>query len=312
MRREVWKSGNTEVAVAIFDNPTQVDHSAVIRLTERLHRDFCAVLLRGLHIDSADKFSELLTCSPEPLLDYRHGNSPRSAVTSGVYTSTEYPAEYNITLHNEMSYAATWPDRLFFCCLVPAQAGGETPVCDASQVLRALSEPVRERFTSTGLLYQQNLHDGVGPGKSWQQTYDTRDPAELESYLRAEDVGFEWLPDGTLRTYQRRPATRQHPRRLFDVWFNQAEQWHPSCLPPSEAQALRDIVDSDDELPLSVTFGDGSPIPESDLAEVRRVAEANAVDIRWERGDVLVVDNVAAMHGRRAYSGDRRVLVAMS
>jgi len=279
---------------------------------DQLQIDYCAVLLRGIGIDTVDKFQDFLACSPNPRLDYRHGNSPRSAVGDGIYTSTEYPPEYEITLHNELSYAARWPHRLSFCCLVPARVGGETPICDAGEMLRALSEPVRERFLSRGLLYRQNLHGGFGPGKSWQQTYNTDDQAEVEAYLRTEDVRYKWLPDGSLRTYQLRPASRRHSTRLTEVWFNQAEQWHPSCLPLPEAEALREIVENDEELPLSVVFGDGSPISDADLAEVRRVAETNAFDVPWERGDVLVVDNMAAMHGRRPYEGDRQVLVAMS
>jgi len=36
------------------------------------------------------------------------------------------------------------------------------------------------------------------------------------------------------------------------------------------------------------------------------------VDVDWRTGDVLLVDNVLLAHGRRPFTGDRRVLVAMS
>ncbi|MGW3046215.1 TauD/TfdA family dioxygenase [Kitasatospora sp. NPDC001159] len=39
---------------------------------------------------------------------------------------------------------------------------------------------------------------------------------------------------------------------------------------------------------------------------------ALAVDVDWRQGGVLVIDNVAAAHGRRAFTGSCRVLVAMS
>ena len=35
-------------------------------------------------------------------LAYVHGNSPRTKVGRHVYTSTEYPQEYTISMHNEM------------------------------------------------------------------------------------------------------------------------------------------------------------------------------------------------------------------
>ena len=31
---------------------------------------------------------------------------------AGVYTSTEYPPEFFISLHNELSYSTRWPSRL--------------------------------------------------------------------------------------------------------------------------------------------------------------------------------------------------------
>lgn len=274
--------------------------------------DSFAVYVRGLGITDANQFRRLLDEAGIDAMDYRQGNSPRLFVAEGVYTSTEYPPAYEISLHNEMSYATTWPSMLYFCCLVPPSNGGATHLADAAQVLRSIEPGTRERFIQRGVRYQQNLHSGSGLGKSWQETYGKDGPAALESYLRAAAIEFEWRPDGTLRTWQIRQATRVHPVRGVEVWFNQAEQWHVSGLPAAEADALREIFDSDDEFPLSATFGDGSPIPLADLQQVRAAALANAVDVPWCAGDLLVVDNMAAMHGRRAYSGARRVLVAMS
>ena len=34
--------------------------------------------------------------------------------------------------------------------------------------------------------------------------------------------------------------------------------------------------------------------------------------ISWERGDVAVIDNMLASHGRTPFDGERRVLVAMA
>lgn len=310
MRVETRRSRTTSVAIAHLDDE-DIDGATALSLAEQQLRDHCAVLLRGLPVTDAREFRRVVSGHELPLRDYRHGNSPRTAVIDGVYTSTDYPAKYDISLHSEMSYAATWPTRIFFACLVPPEAGGQTCLSDTSRVLRALSEPVRERFRTLGLVYIQNLHNGAGFGKSWQQTYDTDDRLEVESYLRAQDVTFEWRSDRTLRTYQHRPATRTHPRG-FDVWFNQADQWHPSNLPADEEEALRDIFGLADDFPLAVRFGDGTEIPDSDLDEVRSVAQEGTIDIEWQRGDLLIVDNMAALHGRRAYSGARQILVAMS
>jgi len=38
---------------------------------------------------------------------------------------------------------------------------------------------------------------------------------------------------------------------------------------------------------------------------------AETVTFSWQRGDVLVLDHMLTAHGRRPFTGDRRVLVAM-
>ena len=55
------------------------------------------------------------------LLAYEFGSTPRSAVQSGVYTSTEYPAHQHIPLHNEQAYTREWPMRIWFHCVTAAQ-----------------------------------------------------------------------------------------------------------------------------------------------------------------------------------------------
>jgi alpha-ketoglutarate-dependent taurine dioxygenase len=312
MRVEIQSSGSTSVAVVGFDVVDPLSDAMALTAAEELLGQVCAVFLRGLCITEPARFRHFLENVSSPLRDYRHGNSPRRTLADGIYSSTEYPSEYEISLHNELSFAASWPSRLYFCCQMPAARGGETCLSDGAAILNELSSPVRDEFVSRGVLYRQNLHGGVGLGKSWQETYLTDNPDEVASYLDSQDVRFEWLPGSHLRTYQIRPATRRHEKRNFDVWFNQADQWHVTNLPPDEASALQEIVEDECSLPLSVSYGDGTTIPESALNEIRTVAQRAAVDVPWERGDVLVVDNMAALHGRRSFTGNRQVLLAMS
>jgi hypothetical protein len=65
-----------------------------------------------------------------------------------------------------------------------------------------------------------------------------------------------------------------------------------------------------DELPQSVTFADGSPIPASYAVHVREQGLAGAVDVSWRAGDLLLIDNVLVRHGRRPFTGQRRVLMS--
>ncbi|MCA2230002.1 TauD/TfdA family dioxygenase [Nonomuraea aurantiaca] len=299
-------SGGTTMTVLTpedMDVREDVDHALI--------RDG-AVLLRGLGVRTPEEFHAVVSTFGSPLDSYRGGNTPRHTVMTGVFTSTEYPAEYPISLHNELSYAHRWPARLFFCCLVPAESGGATPVCDGRAVLADLAEGTRDRFERRGVVYRQRLHGGYGFGKSWQDTYQTSDTAEVESFLRETETEFAWTEDGGLRTAQHRPAVLRHSVTGELVWFNQAEQWHPSSLPTEEAEALLALVETEADLPHSVTYGDGGPIDVEDLEEVRSAVRKNTLSVPWEAGDVLIVDNELAMHGREAFTGERRVLVSMT
>jgi alpha-ketoglutarate-dependent taurine dioxygenase len=268
-----------------------------------------ALVLRGFGVDE-----ERLELVSSRLLRrreaYVHGNSPRTKVGDNIYTSTEFPPEYDISMHNELSYAHTWPARLLFCCAQPALTGGATPVIHGALWLESLSPEIRRDF-EPGVCYRQYLHGGLGLGKSWQDTFETRDRSEVEAFLAAGDATWEWTGSGGLKVSQTRPATARHPVTGQQVWFCQVDQWHAATLGEETMRELMAIV-PEDELPQSVTFADGSPIPADYAIEVRETGLKLAVDVGWQRGDLLLIDNVAVGHGRRAYTGARRILVSMS
>lgn len=266
------------------------------------------VVFRGFGIPRPELDAAIAALLPDRLA-YTQGNTPRSNLGDNIYTSTEYPADQEISLHSELSYAHRWPGRLLFYCERPAAAGGATSVADTGQWLRALDPGVRAAFAG-GLRYTQNLHGGRGLGRSWQETFETEDRARVEEFLTEGAASWEWTATG-LRVSQHRAATIRHPVTGEEVWFNQADQWHIGGL-PAEIQSMLAELLTEQELPQHVTFADGSPIPVEYIRHVRDVGWAHAYDVEWNAGEILLVDNVLAAHARRAYTGERRVLVAMS
>ncbi|MDN3028243.1 TauD/TfdA family dioxygenase [Streptomyces sp. S.PB5] len=268
-----------------------------------------AIVFRGFSVrpDGLDPVMDRLL--PRRLA-YVNGNSPRTKVGSNVYTSTEYPPEFTISMHNEMSYASSWPTRLLFYCEIAAETGGATPVVDAALWLNSLDDEVREAFAG-GVRYSQNLHGGKGLGKSWQDTFETDDRDQVDVYLKEAGSDWSWRPDGSLRVSNVRPATLRHPVTGTEVWFNQSDQWHPAALGDETAKALAQIMPAE-ELPQSVCFADGRPIPDDYVIQVRDRGLDNAVNVDWQVGDLLLIDNVLVAHGRRSFTGKRRVLVAMT
>src|SRR5690606_13323220 len=79
------------------------------------HLERCGgVLLRGFAVGEAERFRAFAAAFGDPLLNYEFGSTPRSNVTAGVYTSTEYPPHQHIPLHNEQAYTREWPMRIWF------------------------------------------------------------------------------------------------------------------------------------------------------------------------------------------------------
>jgi alpha-ketoglutarate-dependent taurine dioxygenase len=269
-----------------------------------------AVLFRDFQLRTSDDFAAVLGSFESELRRYIEGQSPRQQVAAGIYTSTEYPARFAITLHNELSYAKSPPRRIHFYCCTPPESGGETPMVEGRRLLRALPQRIVEKFRKHGIRYVKVMHGGTGLGKSWQEHFETDSRDTVESYLRASDVQWEWRSNGSLRTSQLRPAVIKHPESQEEVWFNQATLWHYSDRGKVGYQLLSDVGEAN--LPTNAYYGDGSAIDEDDLAEIRRITWEESVAFPWQSGDLLILDNCLMAHGRKPYAGSRRILVAMA
>jgi len=276
-------------------------------LRERL-RDAGACLLRGFDVPDESVFAKVVRVFDDELGEYTYGSTPRSKV-GDVYTSTEYPASEVIPLHNEMSYTTTWPLRIWFYSVIPAKAGGETPLADSHGVYDRVPAPVRERFERHGVRYVRNYRAGLG--LSWQDAFATSDPADVETFCLTRNIDFEWLDDGALRTVETCQAVAVHPETGTPVWMNQAHLFHVSNLEEATRRALLDLV-AEEDLPRNAYLGDGSPIDAEDLTAIRRAYDEEMLAFPWRQGDLLMVDNIAMAHGRSSFEGPRKVLVAMA
>jgi hypothetical protein len=59
-------------------------------------------------------------------------------------------------------------------------------------------------------------------------------------------------------------------------------------------------------------FGDGTPIPEHYLKKLAGITDEIRVLHKWEKGDVLVYDNVVSQHGRQPWGGEQEDRVVLA
>jgi alpha-ketoglutarate-dependent taurine dioxygenase len=142
--------------------------------------------------------------------------------------------------------------------------------------------------------------------------FGTSDRREVEDYCRSQGISCDWKPNGGLRTTQLCQAVARHPDTGAMLWFNQAHLFHVSALDPVVQEALLDIAGDERNLPRNVFYGDGAPIELEALAEIRQVLAEAEIRFPWRRDDILMLDNMAMMHGRTAFKGPRKVVVAMA
>lgn len=272
--------------------------------------DHGGILFRGFAVGGIAGFESLVRATSDgEMLEYSYASTPRKIVERRVYTSTEYPADQAIPLHNEMSYSRRWPMKLWLYCLVPASRGGETPIADSRRVLSRIGRRIRETFERKKVQYLRNY--GSGLDLPWQNVFHTDERGAVEQFCREAGIDFRWLPGDRLQTRQTCQATARHPLTGDEVWFNQAHLFHVSSL-ASDARNLLVAEYGPEGIPRNSFYGDGSPIGESSLRAIRKAYERESIRFSWRAGDVLMLDNMLTAHGRAPFEGQRKVVVAMA
>jgi len=268
-----------------------------------------AMLFRDFPLKEAQDLQRCLTAYCGDVMDYSYRATKRTLINEGVYTSTDHPSTFPLGLHNEVSYARSWPLKIAFLSLVVAAEGGQTPLADSRRIHDDIPEGIRRAFARHGLMYVYNY--GHATHLSWQEAFQTAERNEVSRICRQKGMDYEWKADGKLHARMHCQSIAQHPQTGERVWFNQAHLTHSSCYQPGLREEVFSGV-AEEDLPVNVFFGDGAPIPAEMLQEIRRVYDTHTVQFDWQRGDLLLIDNMLVAHGRQPFTGSRRVVVAMA
>jgi hypothetical protein len=279
-------------------------------LIEECLLKYDGVLLRNFDIYSVSEFNKIVQIISPTLLDYHYRSTPRTKLGGKIYTATEYPSDRVIPLHNENSYSQSWPSKIFFFSAVVAKEGGETPIASSRNIYNKINKSIKEEFENHGILYVRNYYSGID--LSWQEVFQTDKKDIVNQYCKDNNIDATWSDTGPeLTTKQICQASLQHPISKDMVWFNQAHLFHRSSLNVDDSISLINEL-GENNLPRNSFYGDGRDIPNDILDHIREVYDQEKIKFKWQRGDIMILDNILTAHSRESFKGERKVAVAMS
>lgn len=292
---------------------------------QKLLLKYGALLFRGFPVNTVAAFSKFIqTLNFGNFVDYIGGDSPRDKVEHGVYTSTEAPPSIHIPLHQELSFIKYHPKHIYFYCETPPTSGGETIIADARQVYHSLNKNILQKFSEKKITYishyyykskiMELLNRYQRSHKSWIDVFETIDKAEVEKKCIENEFSWRWLKQDWLQIKQTRPSTHIHPETKEVVWFNQAHlyDFNPRLLGLKRYIGAKLFYFRKMTRLHEVEFADGTTIPRKDLYHILDTLQKNTVAFPWHKRDVLVLDNILAMHGRAPFNSKRRILTALT
>ncbi|CAG7915869.1 unnamed protein product [Penicillium olsonii] len=285
----------------------QVDRT----LTKKLARHG-TLLFRNLPIRNAEDFSTFAHAfgyTPHEIIGIV---VDRPILAPNVAPANEAPKEVLIYNHNESPQVPHAPGYVFFYGhRVPAH-GGESPISSslelfhrAQQEIPELIDELAEKGILSRVTYRKEKQFEGGStlrqafGKEIQDgddesTQRRKIEAQIARYGRGKHTTWEWIDDGLVLTH-RLPVIRTQPETNLPTLFTGlAAYWKRTQL---DMEARKNSTQQ--------LFGDGTPIPERYLVRLAEITDEIRVLHRWEKGDVLVFDNVIAQHGREPWQGEQ-------
>ncbi|OIW22892.1 Clavaminate synthase-like protein [Coniochaeta ligniaria NRRL 30616] len=289
-------------------------------LTKKLARHG-TLLFRGLPIHNAEDFSRFAHAfgyKPHEIIGIV---VERPVLAPNVAPANEAPKEVLIYNHNESPQVPHAPEYIFFYGHKVPEKGGETPISSSLELFHRAQQEIPEfidELAEKGILSQVTYKHGrqYAGGSTLKQAFGkeiedgddeatkrAKIEAQIKRYGRGEHTTWEWTDDGIVLTH-RLPVIRTQPGTNLPTLFTGLASYYKRTQGNhgGSVNITRQL------------YGDGTPIPEKYLAHLAKITDEIRVLHKWQRGDVLVYDNIIAQHGREPWEGeqsDRIVLASL-
>lgn len=267
-----------------------------------------ALLLRGFPVESSAAFERMLDSTDYVNMPYVGGAAPREQVTeSRIVTANESPASEKIPFHHEMAQVPTPPGYIFFYCETASDKGGATSILHSNEICQKFFEidpEFAQKIADQGVRYirvmPKETDRSSAIGRSWKETFQVETLEEAEVAMRDAGMEWEWLQDGSVKTFTSvLPAIRHDAEIDKPVFFN------------SIAAVFTGWNDARNVGEKAVMTADGEFMNPKVLASLVDEMDRLCVNFKWQHGDVLWINNHTVLHARQPFEGDRRILASI-
>ena len=246
-----------------------------------LFKSYGVLLFRGFETD-VDTFAEFSNSLSTDFLDYTGGAFNRKKINEEPTILTVTDFKHEVKLHGEMYYTKKPPLMIWFFCANPPLQDGETILCDGEQFFHELSSSMKDLLNRKKLKFSGTLNK-----EDWQKKYKTNDFYLVKEICKSNGMEVEINEDESIKRQFVTSAIHKSRTGQDYVFIN-------SLL------AAKNLN------PKHVCFDDDSEITDEIMSELNEIAERITIEISWQKGDIMMIDNTRIMHGRRAFEDEQR------
>ncbi|TID13339.1 hypothetical protein CANINC_004937 [Pichia inconspicua] len=281
-----------------------------------------AVVLRNLRTTDPEKLSKIVETigngsGLEPFVQ-NGSTAQRHTITEHLSTANEGPSDREIFQHNEFSRFKKYPTTLFFVCTRFNATGGETPIVHGGEFFEEVkkeSPEIIDNMINRGVYLEQiwplvsenETHwsykycfgRNIDPNQSFEEQQKTAIKLAHDSV--SDDVEFAENGDFIVRQHTKPIRLYNNGETEFPCFFNSV-----ACFGGDTTKKL-----SGHDKTKNICYDDGTEFDPKHLDTILKVSLQKSYHHTWQAGDIAIVNNYLASHGRKPWNGQRQILVSM-
>jgi len=290
-------------------------------------------------VGTGDEFENLIDAfGVVPETVYK-GTSPRNPLPGmkKAMSSADIEPWVHIPHHSEMSFLAGPPEVIaFYCVENSVDRGGESLTMDYislwEHLKSALSETTLARFSWDRFeyirKYSERQSKDISIQKTWAAMFNTQDMKQAAQKAEADGYTVSWShdpsPDGdgyVMHLRHSMPPLRKHPESGQLVFHNHIGVLHHTSFYEDLKLSAKRYNDSDmfavaQKLEKTangtdvVWASDSAPVDDISQA-VRDWAWSNSAFLKYDAGDLVILDNFRVSHARTPFLGGPRTVATL-